>query len=602
MHGPHRVFVDVTSSSSEAERSDMAVNALSIPDMVSPAVARDESQPVSPAQSGMMPPTSSTRSLSRSLSLRRDGLSTMGGVSFRRAGSLASLPATGLPGVPPDSTRPAPRPLQRARLVLLAFMSIAALAFGGATFGWGPMQLILRENGKYGYLCEPDGALSDRAGATALEDSPTCPEQTSSLLLVSTATSFLFVTAPFWGFLIDRGGPFLGILISSILVWTGLSILAVASFFSRPGVDHLLFLSFTCLMLVSVMSNMLFIHVGLVFDDSDSIQRAISLLNTLFDAGALTYLLLYQISLAVPSSVPNVAGWVFMGYLGLSVFVYGGAVWAWRRLLKEKEKAATNSGGDGQDDKALSNLPQTSPEPIMEETSAEGSVSKEETEMSPASKEVARRRSSIRELPPPDQLKSRLFILHAIYFGIVSARNTFVLTTAGEFLKHLGDEQHDYLYLKIFTFLQPASILGVPFMNWMLSKYEYHVSLQFINLLGIAHGIIQVSSMNLNVQVFGFIIFSIYRCFVFSVCFGFLPTYMGSVAVGRGAGLLTFSQGIGCLVNIPLTAVSINVLDGDFFWSNLAYTLLFIPCVAISWVIGKDNAIDKQKRESSGAT
>ena len=237
---------------------------------------------------------------------------------------------------------PAPKSLQRARIRLFVFMCFAALAFGGATFGWGPMQIILEENGNYGHLCSGDDSDST-AGTTS------CPEQRSALLLVSTITSFMFVTAPFWGYLIDHRGPLLGIILSSVLVWTGLSCLTTASFFPGGAIDPLLYLAFTCLMFVSILSNILFIHAGLVFDKPESTQRAISILNTLFDAGALTYLILYQMTLALTTQ--TAPGWVLVGYLGLSVIVYGGAVWSWQRVSKEETRRLQSNYSTREEDK-----------------------------------------------------------------------------------------------------------------------------------------------------------------------------------------------------------------------------------------------------------
>ena len=103
----------------------------------------------------------------------------------------------------------------------------------------------------------------------------------------------------------------------------------------------------------------------------------------------------------------------------------------------------------------------------------------------------------------------------------------------------------------------------------------------------------QIREHDLNVQVLGFVIFSVYRCFIFSVCFGFLPTYLGVPVVGRGAGILTLAQGIECAVNIPIGVVAINRLDGNFFWLNLAYTFASVPCVNLAWY-PKESASKKE--------
>ena len=68
-----------------------------------------------------------------------------------------------------DSTisHPACQSLDRKKLILLS--SVCTFAYAGASFGWGPMQLMLENQGVYRSLCP-------------LDDSETCPEQAARLL------------------------------------------------------------------------------------------------------------------------------------------------------------------------------------------------------------------------------------------------------------------------------------------------------------------------------------------------------------------------------------------------------------------------------------
>jgi len=466
-----------------------------------------------------------------------------------------------------ETAKSASKLLQRARIQLFGFMCIVALVFDGANFGWGPMQIILEKNRNYGHLCSSSA------------DSP-CPEQVSKLISVSTGTSFLFVTSPFWGALIDHRGPLIGMIISSILAWIGISCLTAASFLPgslTPSVgDPLLYVAFTCLMFVSIMSNILFVHTGLMFDKPETTQRIIAVLNTLFDAGTLTYLVLYQMAQWMDSK----PGWIFIGYLSFAVVAFGGAILSWRYALqKKKDKEGANV--DGVDDGESCEVP--SVESINEQV--DDMERADDTNDSPSGNSEEKD-LPVSKLPPIRQLQTRMFILHTVYFGVAAARSTYVLATAKDFLAYLGDEDH--VYLKIFTLLQPVSILGLPLMDWIINNKGYNVAMQSINILGIAHGVIQVSSNNLNVQVFGFVVFSFYRCFVFAINFGFLPTYLGIAAVGRGAGLLTLCQGIMCATSIPLANLAINHLGGNFFWPNLIEMIVLVPLFAVVGIIGQD--------------
>jgi hypothetical protein len=134
----------------------------------------------------------------------------------------------------------------------------------------------------------------------------------------------------------------------------------------------------------------------------------------------------------------------------------------------------------------------------------------------------------------------------------------------------------------------PASLARLPpFVDMVLiGRFGYQVGLQRINALAITsiHGIIQISSQNLNVQVLGFVVFAFYRCFPFTIVLSFLPTFLGGGVLGR---LLIFFSGVFAFVNIPLAVVaSISTFGGNFFWPNLFYTVFVGPCDYVVWRIG----------------
>jgi len=171
------------------------------------------------------------------------------------------------------------------------------------------------------------------------------------------------------------------------------------------------------------------------------------------------------------------------------------------------------------------------------------------------------------------------------------------LTTARDFLGYLGDDDYNNRYLSIFTFLNAASILGQPGIDWVLKKHGYGAGLQAVNVLGLAHGIILVASTNLNVQVFGFVIFSFYRGFLFSVVFSFLATYLGANVIGKGAGIMSATSAVLKFINLPLANWAVTKLDGNFFWPNFIYMIGMLPCLAMAWRVGRivrqENAAEK---------
>ena len=187
--------------------------------------------------------------------------------------------------------------------------------------------------------------------------------------------------------------------------------------------------------------------------------------------------------------------------------------------------------------------------------------------------------------PALDQLRSSQFLTLAAFFAFHHSRNTWTLTTTRDFLAYLGDDETGNKYLAIFTLLTPASVLGLPFVDKIVHKFGFAAGLHVVNALAIGQGIIQVSSDNLNVKVVGFVLYSFYRCFLFSVCFSALPAFLDGIVLGKGYGLLILSGGVLSLMNIPLSNAAVQKLGGNFFIPNLIYTVLCGPCIILVWMI-----------------
>ena len=204
----------------------------------------------------------------------------------------------------------------------------------------------------------------------------------------------------------------------------------------------------------------------------------------------------------------------------------------------------------------------------------------------------------ISKRPGLDQLRSRQFLVLAAFFAFHHSRNTWTLTTTRDFLAYLGDDETGNRYLAIFTLLTPASVLGLPFVDKIVTKGGYSAGLHVVNMLAIGQGIIQVSSTNLNVQIVGFVFYSFYRCFLFAVCFSCLPAFLSPIVLGKGYGLLIFFGGICSLINIPLANTAVKQMDGNFFVPNLIYTVLCVPCVYLVWVIHKGFKREEVEKDS----
>lgn len=460
----------------------------------------------------------------------------------------------------------------RQRWMLVFFSALYSTLFAGAFFGFGPMQLMLEENGVFSDQCAQD------------EETP-CPAQTSRLLQVHFIAQLTLMFSPIAGALADRYSARVLMYITAAVGLFGLIFILVAT---GLYVDNLLYLSDLLLGLMATCSSVMIVQTGLVFTTVTR-QRVISVLNTLYDAGALTYLALWAIENALGCGITAIVG----GYLGVAVVCFGGAIYYWRRVVpvQEDETVTDDSlrpADSSQRAEKEEDVVATEEQAQDEEQSS--STIHDADEEADQQQEVSSNDDDyvlIANRTPSEQLKSKLYVVLCIFFAIHGTKNNFTLTTARDFLAYLGDDEYGNKYLTIFTLLTPVSILGLPFMDFILNRYGYHAGFQSINILSLAHGIILTSSDNLNVQILGFLIFSFFRCFLFTVSFSFVPTFQGQTVVGRGTGIMTFCFGLLSLVNIGLSSWAINGLGGNFFWPNLILTLAVIPCIALAWIMGK---------------
>lgn len=463
----------------------------------------------------------------------------------------------------------------RNRWMLVFFSALYVTFIAGAFFGYGPLQLMLEAQGLFEDECQEG------------EETP-CPEQTSRLLQSHFVAQLTLMFTPISGAIADRYSATTLMIFVAFFGVLGLILLIITS--SLGTVDNLFYVGDFCLGLMTTSSTVMTVQTGLVFTKIVR-QRVISALNTLFDAGALTYLALWGIEQALDCGVTA----MIYGYLAVAAFCCGGAIYYWKRVVPVLEDDTVSEHSSqivDQTNEMDQDESGNSQRHASEDADNDHESNSDDSKAVPETNNTAY--VVIVNRDPPQQLKSKLFIVLCTFFAIHGTQNNFTITTARDFLAYLGDDETGNKYLTIFTLLTPVSILGLPFMDFVLNHYGYAAGFQCINILSLAHGIIMVSSDNLNVQVFGFLIFSFFRCFLFTVSFSFVTTFLGNRVVGRGSGYMTFWFGLLSFINVGLSSWAINGLDGNFFWPNFILTLAVFPCIVLAWIMGK--CIDQEHR------
>ena len=160
----------------------------------------------------------------------------------------------------------------------------------------------------------------------------------------------------------------------------------------------------------------------------------------------------------------------------------------------------------------------------------------------------------------------------------------------------VADRPHKLLY-RICTLLYPISLIGLPLVDFVIDRYGYHGGLQLVNGFALGTNIVKVVTRNLDVQIVGFVFFSFFRLFLFSVTFSFIPTFLSVPVVGKATGIVFFVTAILSLINIPLAAWAVEIL-GSFFWPNLLWTLLILPCIGSAWYLGRFHEMESEFADS----
>ena len=501
--------------------------------------------------------------------------------------------------------------LQASRRVGLVLCSALYTFFViGAFFGWGPMQLLLENNGSF----------SSRCTAEERERGEICPSQSSALVNVQFYAQVSQLTSPLLGQFVDHYGAKALAYFMTACVWVGLALFVVAT----KSIDELLYPAYVLIAQATWMGAILNLHAGMMFQGQTR-SRVIFSLNSVFDAACVTYLGLWAISQKSGANLTQVIG----GYLGLSVLLFGAGCYFWTvaepvdlkdtsldepaHALREDNQsnipaATPRSASELTEDAGVSNdnVDQTT---LSEtETTQVGAISdtndgeNAESQASELNIEMAEPAGSehpsnqyipLAQRTSFAQLTSPTFILVASFFTIHATSNQWALTTARDFLAFLGDDEVDNKYTLILSLVMPVSLLALPFTDAVLRKYGFHGGFQAINALALGYCLIRLLSDNLNVQILGFLIFSFYRCFLFGITFSFLPVVLASNVVGKGSGIMFAVTGLAAFVNVPLSAFALKQKNGDFFIPNLIYTFMIIPCIVAAWLIDREMRKEK---------
>jgi hypothetical protein len=481
------------------------------------------------------------------------------------------------------------------RIGLCIFATLYTFFFVGALFGWGPMQRMLESSGAFAYLC------TEKEG----ESSTLCPKQSTTIIQINFVATTTNTLTPFIGQAIDIwGAPVVATYFMSPCALLGSGVVAYTAFQSRGAeTDTLYFVGFILLGLATFSGSLLSVQVGLYFSGTLQV-RVIMFLNALFDAGSVTYLILWYMLESYGVSFATIC----LGYFCLALFCYSGGIIFWNTAtpleLQEQESVSIDENeqtpmlerAHGQHVRNtlrefqaahMENSEEIRSTMLsyrsMRDTDVVGLATEYNSTLDINDKDMDKHDSDyvlIADRSPKDQILSLPYIMLTLFFSINMVSCNWTLATAADFLASLGDDHGTYLSL--FTILQPASIFALPLVDATVHKFGFGTAFQCVNALTFVYILIKLTSDNLNVQVVTFVMVAVIRCYLYAVTFSFLPRLLSADAVGKGTGFLYMVGGVASFVNIPLNNM---VLKTGFFPPNLLYCILTVPTTLMAMVV-----------------
>ena len=392
------------------------------------------------------------------------------------------------------------------------FLISGGLILSGPFYGWAPVQLLLIKDKQYGELCPVDQPPE-------VED---CGAQLKRLGLLYTVFTVCgsALSIPM-GMLVDTFGARLGVALAGaaqVLGWLGMAFSNTRSFdIMVPS------------MMLEGFGSMSFM-IG-AFSASAMYPRfqtlIITALNVLFDASAVLPTVLYQsyVSFGVSRQV------LFTGMAAVVAFVWLGVLLTWPPSSPHAADGASTLDSDSGD--------------------------------------------LMHARPIRSQLHSLDFLVILLFAVAGVTHSTIYLGTVRDWLEYLGDASTGFLYSTILSWCLPISILVIPLVPYSLKRIGYAGMLSLINIAGAVFAVMSAVPL-LPQQLGAFLLFTVYRAFLYSVQSSFIAQTFGLRSMGRINGIVYLVLAACFALQYPVVWLSQTRLRGSYQWFHVACLLAHI--------------------------
>eukprot|EP00873_Tetraselmis_striata_P029781 jgi/Tetstr1/450045/TSEL_037092.t1 len=440
----------------------------------------------------------------------------------------------------------------RAPTVALVATTLATnLLFSGLIFGWGPIKLLLSQDGVYRDLCPEDQGGADGAVLSA----GSCLARESAFARIySTAGVVAQLSGVACGAISDHFGPQAtialgGSLVSSCLLglgwldppaeqaWLLVAVYAVLTF----GCFLLLFSSFSCAFIWRAQQ-----------------ATILTCANVFFDASASVSLLLYQLYDTAGLS----RGPLLTGYAALAATAAAAQILLWvpnTAMLRAAKQAAP--GGEA---------------PAQQQGDAEGA---EQPLLQGEQGTQGQQQQGGGGLWA--QLRSADFAFLATFGAAHVFRSIVFMGTFSSLLWQYGDEVAGYRYTKLFSAELPTCVLFIPAVSWTLRHCSWATTFQIINVVGLAwNGLAFVPW--LPAQAATGVLYVAFRAFLFSCLFGFCASTFGAATAGRVYGFSNLVASAAVTLQLPVVEATYRYAGGDFRYLYAAMAVLVLPLLLLT--------------------
>ena len=148
--------------------------------------------------------------------------------------------------------------------------------------------------------------------------------------------------------------------------------------------------------------------------------------------------------------------------------------------------------------------------------------------------------------------------------------NTYLGGVVG-LLDSYGDKELGHYYSKVFSFVLPAGIVCVPFIDKSINSFGLVGSLTLTTLIGLVFSGLAIIPV-LKWQIGTFAAFTIFRAFLYAVMSTFNAQIFGLETLGRITGVVFTSSSVMGLLQYPLIDITNSYFHGDYKY------LLFFLC------------------------